>query len=103
MPASPEPLSDEVKALMDEQGVDFEASGLKYLTNDARVNLSNLHLRHSVAAASVHHSTRPAIAFLDVLCSVSSSCMQLKGLDPGDRACGGRHMQHVMLRWRVCS
>ena len=37
MPATPEPVSDEVKALMEEQGVDFETSGLKYLTNDARV------------------------------------------------------------------
>ncbi len=38
VPAQPEPLSDEVKAVMEEQGVDFETSGLKYLTNDARVS-----------------------------------------------------------------
>ena len=37
VPATPEPVSGEVKALMEEQGVDFETSGLKYLTNDARV------------------------------------------------------------------
>jgi hypothetical protein len=38
--AEPPPLSDEVKALIEEQGIDFETSGLKYLSNDARVRLS---------------------------------------------------------------
>ena len=55
MPASPEPLSDEVKALLEEQGLDFETSGLKYLTNDARVGQQQLqmherlHLRTALA------------------------------------------------------
>jgi hypothetical protein len=31
------PLSDDVKAKIAEQGLDFERSGLKYLSNDARV------------------------------------------------------------------
>jgi hypothetical protein len=37
VPAEPEPLSDEVKALLKEQEIDFETSGLKYLPNEARV------------------------------------------------------------------
>lgn len=37
VPAEPEPLSDEVKAILNEQNVDFETSGLKYLPNEARV------------------------------------------------------------------
>ena len=36
--AEPEPVSEEVAALMAEQGVDLETSGLKYLSNDARVS-----------------------------------------------------------------
>ena len=32
-----EPLSPEVAALMEEQSIDFEKSGLKFLSNDARV------------------------------------------------------------------
>jgi hypothetical protein len=36
----PEPVSVEVQALIDEQGIDFEISGLKFLSNDARVRLS---------------------------------------------------------------
>ena len=43
VPATPEPVSDEVKALMEEQGVDFETSGLKYLTNEARVGSCSVH------------------------------------------------------------
>ncbi|BDA47083.1 Ferredoxin-nitrite reductase, chloroplastic [Coccomyxa sp. Obi] len=31
------PLSDEVKAILEEKGIDFETSGLKYLTNEARL------------------------------------------------------------------
>ncbi|CAK0785196.1 hypothetical protein CVIRNUC_008402 [Coccomyxa viridis] len=37
VPSEPEPLSEEVKALLEEKQVDFEASGLKYLSNDARL------------------------------------------------------------------
>ena len=36
-PAEPEPVSEEVQAIINEQGLDYEASGLKFLTNDARV------------------------------------------------------------------
>ena len=36
-PAEPEAVSPEVQALIDEQGLDLEASGLKFLTNEARV------------------------------------------------------------------
>ena len=35
----PEPISAEVQALIDEQGIDFEQSHLKYLSNEARVSL----------------------------------------------------------------
>lgn len=34
------PLSDEVKAILEEKNIDFETSGLKYLTNEARVSIS---------------------------------------------------------------
>ncbi len=37
MTATPPPLSDEVQAILAEQGIDFETSGLKFLTNEARV------------------------------------------------------------------
>lgn len=37
-PAQPEPVSEAVQALIDEQGLDYEASGLKFLTNEARVS-----------------------------------------------------------------
>ena len=37
-PSEPEPVSPEVQAIIDEQGLDYKASGLKYLTNDARVS-----------------------------------------------------------------
>ena len=53
VPAQPEPLSDEVKAVMEEQGVDFETSGLKYLTNDARVCQWQQHLQ--AVTHSKHH------------------------------------------------
>lgn len=33
----PEPLSPEVQAIIEEQGIDFENSGLKYLSNSGRV------------------------------------------------------------------
>jgi len=33
-----EPVSAEVQALIEEQGIDFELSGLKYLSNDGRVS-----------------------------------------------------------------
>lgn len=36
-PAEPEPVSEAVQAIIDEQGLNYESSGLKYLTNDARV------------------------------------------------------------------
>jgi len=36
-PAQPEPVSEAVQAMLDEQGLDYEASGLKFLTNEARV------------------------------------------------------------------
>lgn len=36
-PAQPEPVSEAVQALLDDQGLDYEASGLKFLTNEARV------------------------------------------------------------------
>ena len=86
VPASPEPLSDEVKALMDEQGVDFETSGLKYLTNDARVSQSSLSLKHSVSAGVVKLSTCPALALPGVLCGMSLFCMQLSALNEGNQA-----------------
>lgn len=35
-PAQPEPVSEAVQAMLDEQGLDYEASGLKFLTNEAR-------------------------------------------------------------------
>ena len=34
-----------MKAILEEKQVDFEASGLKYLTNDARVGQPCYHLR----------------------------------------------------------
>ena len=34
----PEPVSAEVQALIEEQGIDFEQSHLKYLSNEARVS-----------------------------------------------------------------
>lgn len=37
-PAEPEPVSPEIQAIIDEQGLDYETSGLKYLTNEARVS-----------------------------------------------------------------
>lgn len=37
-PAEPESVSPEVQATIDEQGLDYETSGLKYLTNEARVS-----------------------------------------------------------------
>ena len=37
-PAEPEPVSPEVQAIIDEQGLDYETSGLQYLTNEARVS-----------------------------------------------------------------
>jgi hypothetical protein len=37
MTAQPEPVSEEVAALLAEQGLDLEASGLTYLSNEARV------------------------------------------------------------------
>ena len=45
VPSEPEPLSEEVKALLEEKQVDYEASGLKYLSNDARVGQPCYHLR----------------------------------------------------------
>lgn len=36
-----EPISAEVQALIDEQGIDFELSGLKFLSNEGRVSLSS--------------------------------------------------------------
>lgn len=40
MTAQPEPVSEEVAALLAEQGLDLEASGLTYLSNEARVRLT---------------------------------------------------------------
>lgn len=37
-PAEAVPVSPEVQAIIDEQGLDYEASGLQYLTNEARVS-----------------------------------------------------------------
>lgn len=37
-PTEPKPVSPEVQAIIDEQGLDYETSGLKYLTNEARVS-----------------------------------------------------------------
>lgn len=37
-PAEPEPVSPEVQAIINEQGLDYETSGLQYLTNEARVS-----------------------------------------------------------------
>lgn len=43
MPEYPvEPVSPEVQAIIDEQGIDFEISGLKYLNNEGRVRSSKL-------------------------------------------------------------
>lgn len=36
-PTEPKPLSPEIQAIIDEQGLDYETSGLKYLTDEARV------------------------------------------------------------------
>ena len=36
------PLSDEVKAALEEAGLDYETSGLRYLSNEARVSLGVL-------------------------------------------------------------
>lgn len=36
----PEPLSAEVQAIVDAQGIDLESSGLKYLSNEGRVGVS---------------------------------------------------------------
>lgn len=44
-PAEPEPVSPEVQAIIDEQGLDYEASGLKYLTNEARVSYAQRFLQ----------------------------------------------------------
>lgn len=38
-PGQVAPVSPEVQALLDDQGLDFETSGLAYLTNEARVSL----------------------------------------------------------------
>ena len=41
--SEPEPISPEVQVLMEEQGIeDFENSGLKYLSNEGRVNTYSL-------------------------------------------------------------
>lgn len=40
-PAEPEPVSPEVQAIIDEQGLDYETSGLQYLTNEARVSYAH--------------------------------------------------------------
>ena len=40
-PAEPKPVSPEVQAILDEQGLDYETSGLKYLTNEARVSTNS--------------------------------------------------------------
>ena len=51
-PAEPEPVSPEVQAIVDEQGLDYEASGLQYLTNEARViRNSELHMMHYIVVA----------------------------------------------------
>ena len=65
VPATPEPVSDEVKALMEEQGVDFETSGLKYLTNEARVGPCSLH-SNKVTEHSPYTRLRTQAAFLPV-------------------------------------
>lgn len=36
-----EPLADELKPLVEEKGVDWEKSGLKYLSNEARVRIAS--------------------------------------------------------------
>lgn len=41
-PAEPKSVSPEVQAIIDEQGLDYESSGLKYLTNEARVSTQSL-------------------------------------------------------------
>ena len=42
MPEYPvEPVSPEVQAIIDEQGIDLEISGLKYLNNEGRVRLTS--------------------------------------------------------------
>jgi len=66
VPATPEPVSDEVKALMEEQGVDFETSGLKYLTNEARVGPCSLH-SNRVTGHSPSRRLRTQAAFLPVV------------------------------------
>lgn len=43
-PAQPEPVSEAVQAMLDEQGLDYEASGLKFLTNEARVRGLRIHI-----------------------------------------------------------
>ena len=41
--SEPEPISPEVQALLEEQGIeDFENSGVKYLSNEGRVNTYSL-------------------------------------------------------------
>ena len=44
-PAEPEPVSPEVQAIIDEQGLDYETSGLQYLTNEARVSYAQFFLQ----------------------------------------------------------
>ena len=44
MTAEPVPPSEEVLARLAEQGLDYEKSGLQYLSNEARVR-SRLHVR----------------------------------------------------------
>ena len=43
-PAQPEPVREAVQAMLYEQGLDYEASGLKFLTNEARVRGLETHL-----------------------------------------------------------
>lgn len=43
-PGQVAPVSPEVQALLDEQGLDFETSGLAFLTNEARVRVCYLNL-----------------------------------------------------------
>ena len=42
-PAQSEAISPEVQAILDDQGLDFETSGLKFLTNEARVRHHRTH------------------------------------------------------------
>lgn len=37
--AAVEPLAEELKPLVEEKGVDWDKTGLKYLSNEARVSL----------------------------------------------------------------